>query len=130
MTLGLGYKLFSLPEHSRGTLHTWVWLCSGSKQLSLTIPLLECFWATQLLGALTSFSGQICPEDTVHSGQSCDSAPCLSMGKPSSKLGKTPRLICTPPSSLVRVYHKLVLQISKAVGWVYCLGTTGMNLVS
>ena len=36
---------------------------------------------------------------------------------------------CTPPSSLVTLHHRLVLQMSKDTGWDYYVGSASGNLV-
>lgn len=76
------------------------------------------------------------PEDTVHRGWGCDSAPCLWVGKLGSKrAGKTPHLriqmrqVYTPLSFLVRVFLQLGSALSKATGWHYYLSTTSVNLI-
>lgn len=56
------------------------------------------------------------------------------MGNPGCRAGKTHlsiqiRQICILPSSWVKACPVLVLQISKATGWDYYLGTAGMNSV-
>lgn len=43
-TLILSYELIRLPGHSRGTLHTRYWLCSGGSQLCLLTSWLGQCW--------------------------------------------------------------------------------------
>jgi len=60
-----------------------------ANQLFLPISWLKCHWTTQLLGIITSLSGQMGLEDTLHSRWGCDSAICVGLGKPGSKTSKT-----------------------------------------
>ena len=64
------------------------WLWSANYWLCLPASPLESFWAAQLPGVVTSPSGQMRLEDTVHSGWDCDSAPRLGTGKPGSRAAK------------------------------------------
>ena len=79
-------------------------------------------------GVVVSPSGQIRLEDTLHSGWCCNSAPCLSMGKPGlAKLFVWGFVsgISTPWSECA---FTLVLQMSKATLWDYYLGIASVNL--
>lgn len=73
------------------------------------------------------------PIDTLHSVCCCDSPPCLGMGQPGTRPGKTPhvrahnRQICTPLSSLVRVSPQLGCADEQNMGWDYDLGMAGMT---
>lgn len=64
-TLSLGFELITLPMHSRGTLHTQYWLCSGSNQLCLPTSWCEGCWAAQLQDVSASPSSQMWLEDTL-----------------------------------------------------------------
>ena len=69
--------LFTTPEFPiQG-----IWLCSVDDQLCLAAPWLEYCWAAQLPRVVASTSGQMEPEGTLYSGWSCDSPPCLGVGK-------------------------------------------------
>lgn len=103
-TLSLGYEFIPLPIHNMGMLHYWVWLCFGGNQLCSPAPWLKHHSAAQLLGVVPSSSGQVGPEDTLHSS----STPCLGVGKPGSSTSKIFPLriqirVYTLPCSLVRV---------------------------
>lgn len=64
----LSYELITLPVHCTRILHVCHWLCSGDDQLCLHPPQLKHHWATLLPGVLTSLSGQMVLEDTLHNG--------------------------------------------------------------
>lgn len=110
-------------------LNTWNWFCSGG-QLHLTASGLEQYWATQLPSYWQpSWSDEA--GSLIYPRWGCGLAPCLCLGKPDSRPRKTPplmipiRVICTPPSALIRVNPELVVQISKTTN--HYLGTAGMN---
>lgn len=121
-TNSCGCELITLLVHSTGTLHTWYWLCSEGDQL-LCLPL------GSSANGLHSFQ-ELSPTllvkwgpKTLHSGRSCDSAPCQGMGNQALGLqnsssehlnqadlhpDKFPGTECPP---------NLVLQMSKAANW-------------
>lgn len=73
--------------------------------------------------------------DILHSEWDCDSPPWLGMRKPGCSVGKTPclriwtRQICTPLSSLVRVYHWFVSADKLSFWFALLLGHHSINLV-
>lgn len=73
------------PEFPHGT-GTLALLCELS---ALPAPYPECRWTTQLPGFVSSSSGHLGPEDTLHRGQGHISALCLTVGKLGSQPGKT-----------------------------------------
>lgn len=79
---------FPLPVCSTRSLHTQYWLCSEDNLFCS----LFCQWAPPLPGMVSSPSGKIGLEDTLHSRWGSDSAPCLRMGKPGSRASKSPHL--------------------------------------
>lgn len=92
-TLSHGYKLILLPIHSRGTLHAQYWFCSEGNQFCLP----ACLSARALLSCTASRYFHYPPDHiwlgvTLHSRCGCDSALCLRVGKPGSRVGKNPYL--------------------------------------
>ena len=130
-TLSLGYELIPLPEHNMETLHAPEQLCSRERSALLAhllawVPLghtasrscLHPFWpdGVEVDGTVIQLLVW------AYVNWALGLAKLLIWG---SKLGKSaphwvPRSECTPD---------LVLQMSKATGWDYYLGTAGMNLV-
>lgn len=114
------------PGTTRGLSYGLVLLPGMAQESSTPVPSFAlgiinsaaCLLAQALLNYTASMScantsGLMYLRDTFHSGQGCDSAFCLGVGKAGSMTGKTPSLmiqikqICTPPSSLVKAHWGL-----------------------
>ena len=76
----LGYELIPLPVYGTGILHVWYWLSCGGDQLCPPTSQLKYHRAAKLPEIVTSPSGQMGLEDTLHSRWGCDSVPSLGTG--------------------------------------------------
>lgn len=139
VTLSLDCELIPLLGYNRGTLHAWYWLCSGAMSSALPACLPIGFSISELCHFQVLSPAPLARwtwRNILPSAWGCDSAPFLSMSKPTFRAHKSLSLriiireICTPLHQVhwSECISNLVLQISKAVSWNIYLGTLGINL--
>lgn len=123
-TVSLGCELILRLVHSMAVLCAWYSLFSGVSRLCLPASWLEHSWAAQL-AVFSSPSGQMRPEDALHSGWGCDSVLYLGVGKLGFRASTDRSVLCG--SSLIRMCSLLGFARGQSF-WVYYLGRCELGL--